>query len=79
MTIPDEILDLGWTKINMYIYIRRKCGRTGGCSLSMKELADAFELTRPTASRYLSELERMGFLCRNGQDADTKRTLIILK
>ena len=79
MTIPDAILDMGWTKINMYIYIKRKCGKSGECELSMRELADAFALTRPTASRYLTEFEECGFLWRNGHQTDTKRTLISLK
>ena len=70
---------MGWTKINMYIYIKRKCGKSGECELSMRELADAFALTRPTASRYLTEFEECGFLWRNGHQTDTKRTLISLK
>lgn len=79
MTIPDEILDLDLVKIGMYIYIKRKCGKAGECDVSMKELGDRFGLTRPTTSRYLTELFNLKVLFRNGHQADTKRTLISLK
>lgn len=79
MTIPDEILDLDLVKIGMYIYIKRKCGKAGECDVSMKELGDRFGLTRPTTSRYLTELYNLKVLFQNGHQADTKRTLITLK
>lgn len=79
MTIPDEILDLNLVKIGMYIYIKRKCGKAGECDVSMKELGDRFGLTRPTTSRYLTELFNLKVLFQNGHQADTKRTLISLK
>lgn len=79
MTIPDEILDLDLVKIGMYIYIKRKCGKAGECDVSMKELGDRFGLTRPTTSRYLTELFNLKVLFQNGHQADTKRTLILLK
>lgn len=79
MTIPDEILDLDLVKIGMYIYIKRKCGKAGECDVSMKELGDRFGLTRPTTSRYLTELYNLKVLFQNGRQADTKRTLITLK
>ena len=79
MTIPDEILDLDLVKIGMYIYIKRKCGKAGECDVSMKELGDRFGLTRPTTSRYLTELFNLKVLFRNGHQTDTKRTLISLK
>ena len=79
MTIPDEILDLGLVKIGMYIYIKRKCGKAGECDVSMKELGDRFGLTRPTTSRYLTELYNLKVLFQNGHQTDTKRTLITLK
>lgn len=79
MTIPDEILDLDLVKIGMYIYIKRKCGKAGECDVSMKELGDRFGLTRPTTSRYLTELFNLKVLFQNGHQADTKRTLISLK
>ena len=79
MTIPDEILDLYLVKIGMYIYIKRKCGKAGECDVSMKELGDRFGLTRPTTSRYLTELYNLKVLFQNGHQTDTKRTLITLK
>lgn len=79
MTIPDEILDLDLVKIGMYIYIKRKCGKAGECDVSMKELGDRFGLTRPTTSRYLTELFSLKVLFQNGHQTDTKRTLITLK
>lgn len=79
MTIPDEILDLDLVKIGMYIYIKRKCGKAGECDVSMKELGDRFGLTRPTTSRYLTELFNLKVLFQNGHQTDTKRTLISLK
>lgn len=79
MTIPDEILDLDLVKIGMYIYIKRKCGKAGECDVSMKELGDRFGLTRPTTSRYLTELYNLKVLFQSGHQADTKRTLITLK
>ena len=79
MTIPDEILDLDLVKIGMYIYIKRKCGKAGECDVSMKELGDRFGLTRPTTSRYLTELYNQKVLFQNGHQTDTKRTLITLK
>lgn len=79
MTIPDEILDLDLVKIGMYIYIKRKCGKAGECDVSMKELGDRFGLTRPTTSRYLTELFNLKVLFQNGHQADTNRTLISLK
>lgn len=79
MTIPDEILDLDLVKIGMYIYIKRKCGKAGECDVSMKELGDRFGLTRPTTSRYLTELYNLKVLFQNGHQTDTKRTLITLK
>lgn len=79
MTIPDEILDLDLVKIGMYIYIKRKCGKAGECDVSMKELGERFGLTRPTTSRYLTELYNLKVLFQNGHQADTKRTLITLK
>lgn len=79
MTIPDEILDLDLVKIGMYIYIKRKCGKAGVCDVSMKELGERFGLTRPTTSRYLTELYNLKVLYSNGHQADTKRTLIALK
>lgn len=79
MTIPDEILDLDLVKIGMYIYIKRKCGKAGVCDVSMKELGERFGLTRPTTSRYLTELYNLKVLYPNGHQTDTKRTLIILK
>lgn len=79
MTIPDEILDLDLVKIGMYIYIKRKCGKAGECDVSMKELGDRFGLTRPTTSRYLTELYNLKVLFQNGHQTDTKRTLISLK
>lgn len=79
MTIPDEILDLDLVKIGMYIYIKRKCGKAGECDVSMKELGDHFGLTRPTTSRYLTELYDLKVLYSNGHQTDTKRTLISLK
>lgn len=79
MTIPDGILELGWMKVNIYIYIRKKCGKKSECEVSMKEIADEFGLKRPTVSRYLQELYQKGFLYPNGHQADTKRTLISLK
>lgn len=79
MTIPDEILDLDLVKIGMYIYIKRKCGKAGECDVSMKELGDRFGLTRPTTSRYLTELFNLKVLFQSGHQADTKRTLISLK
>lgn len=79
MTIPDEILDLDLVKIGMYIYIKRKCGKAGECDVSMKELGDRFGLTRPTTSRYLTELYNLKVLFQNGHQTDTKRTLIALK
>lgn len=79
MTIPDEILDLDLVKIGMYIYIKRKCGKAGECDVSMKELGDRFGLTRPTTSRYLTELYSLKVLFQNGHQTDTKRTLITLK
>ena len=79
MTIPDEILDLDLVKIGMYIYIKRKCGKAGECDVSMKELGDRFGLTRPTTSRYLTELYDLKVLYTNGHQTDTKRTLISLK
>lgn len=79
MTIPDEILDLDLVKIGMYIYIKRKCGKAGECDVSMKELGDRFGLTRPTTSRYLTELFSLKVLFQNGHQTDTKRTLISLK
>lgn len=79
MTIPDEILDLDLVKIGMYIYIKRKCGKAGVCDVSMRELGERFGLTRPTTSRYLTELYNLKALYSNGHQADTKRTLITLK
>lgn len=79
MTIPDEILDLDLVKIGMYIYIKRKCGKAGECDVSMKELGERFGLTRPTTSRYLTELYDLKVLYTNGHQMDTKRTLISLK
>lgn len=79
MTIPDEILDLDLVKIGMYIYIKRKCGKAGECDVSMKELGERFGLTRPTTSRYLTELYDLKVLYTNGHQTDTKRTLITLK
>ena len=79
MTIPDEILDLDLVKIGMYIYIKRKCGKAGVCDVSMKELGERFGLTRPTTSRYLTELYNLKVLYSNGHQTDTKRTLIALK
>lgn len=79
MTIPDEILDLDLVKIGMYIYIKRKCGKVGECDVSMKELGERFGLTRPTTSRYLTELYDLKVLYINGHQTDTKRTLISLK
>lgn len=79
MTIPDEILDLDLVKIGMYIYIKRKCGKAGVCDVSMKELGERFGLTRPTTSRYLTELYNLKVLYTNGHQTDTKRTLISLK
>ena len=79
MTIPDEILDLDLVKIGMYIYIKRKCGKAGVCDVSMKELGERFGLTRPTTSRYLTELYNLKVLYPNGHQTDTKRTLITLK
>ena len=79
MTIPDEILDLDLVKIGMYIYIKRKCGKAGECDVSMKELGERFGLTRPTTSRYLTELYNLKVLFQNGHQTDTKRTLITLK
>lgn len=79
MTIPDEILDLDLVKIGMYIYIKRKCGKAGECDVSMKELSERFGLTRPTTSRYLTELYDLKVLYSNGHQTDTKRTLISLK
>ena len=79
MTIPDEILDLDLVKIGMYIYIKRKCCKAGECDVSMKELGDRFGLTRPTTSRYLTELFSLKVLFQNGHQTDTKRTLISLK
>lgn len=79
MTIPDEILDLDLVKIGMYIYIKRKCGKAGECDVSMKELGERFGLTRPTTSRYLTELYDLKVLYTNGHQTDTKRTLISLK
>ena len=79
MTIPDEILDLDLVKIGMYIYIKRKCGKAGVCDVSMKELGERFGLTRPTTSRYLTELYNLKVLYSNGHQTDTKRTLIVLK
>lgn len=79
MTIPDEILDLDLVKIGMYIYIKRKCGKAGECDVSMKELGERFGLTRPTTSRYLTELYELKVLYINGHQTDTKRTLISLK
>ena len=79
MTIPDEILDLDLVKIGMYIYIKRKCGKAGVCDVSMKELGERFGLTRPTTSRYLTELYNLKALYSNGHQTDTKRTLIALK
>lgn len=79
MTIPDEILDLDLVKIGMYIYIKRKCGKAGECDVSMKELGDRFGLTRPTTSRYLTELYNLKVLFQSGHQTDTKRTLITLK
>lgn len=79
MTIPDEILDLDLVKIGMYIYIKRKCGKAGECDVSMKELGERFGLTRPTTSRYLTELYNLKVLFQNGHQTDTKRTLISLK
>lgn len=79
MTIPDEILDLDLVKIGMYIYIKRKCGKAGECDVSMKELSERFGLTRPTTSRYLTELFSLKVLFQNGHQTDTKRTLISLK
>lgn len=79
MTIPDEILDLDLVKIGMYIYIKRKCGKAGECDVSMKELGERFGLTRPTTSRYLTELYDLKVLYSNGHQTDTKRTLISLK
>lgn len=79
MTIPDEILDLDLVKIGMYIYIKRKCGKAGECDVSMKELGERFGLTRPTTSRYLTELYDLKVLFSNGHQTDTKRTLISLK
>lgn len=79
MTIPDEILDLDLVKIGMYIYIKRKCGKAGECDVSMKELGDRFGLTRPTTSRYLTELYNLKVLFQNGHQTDTRRTLITLK
>lgn len=78
MTIPDEILDLDLVKIGMYIYIKRKCGKAGECDVSMKELGERFGLTRPTTSRYLTELYDLKVLYSNGHQTDTKRTLISL-
>ena len=78
MTIPDEILDLDLVKIGMYIYIKRKCGKAGVCDVSMKELGERFGLTRPTTSRYLTELYNLKVLYPNGHQTDTKRTLITL-
>ena len=74
MTIPDEILDLDLVKIGMYIYIKRKCGKAGECDVSMKELGERFGLTRPTTSRYLTELYDLKVLYSNGHQTDTKRT-----
>jgi hypothetical protein len=74
MTIPDEILDLDLVKIGMYIYIKRKCGKAGECDVSMKELGERFGLTRPTTSRYLTELYDLKVLYTNGHQTDTKRT-----
>ena len=79
MTIPDEILDLDLVKIGMYIYIKRKCGKAGECDVSMKGLGDRFGLTRPTTSRYLTELFSLKVMFQNGHQTDTKRTLISLK
>lgn len=79
MTIPDEILDLDLVKIGMYIYIKRKCGKAGECDVSMKELGERFGLTRPTTSRYLTELYDLKVLYINGHQTDTKRTLVSLK
>ena len=74
MTIPDNILDLGWLKTCIYLFIRRKCGNGSQCEVSMKEIADEFNLTRPTASRYLNDLVKYEFLFTNGHQTDTKRT-----
>ena len=79
MTIPDNILDLGWLKTCIYLFIRRKCGNGSQCEVSMSEIANEFNLTRPTASRYLNDLVKCEFLFTNGHQTDTKRTLITLK
>ena len=74
MTIPDNILDLGWLKTCIYLFIRRKCGNGSQCEVSMSEIANEFNLTRPTASRYLNDLVKCEFLFTNGHQTDTKRT-----
>ena len=79
MTIPDKILDLDWVKINIFLYIKKKCGKSGECEMSMSEIANEFSLKRPTVSRYLQELIQNGFLYHCGHQTDTKRTLISLK
>lgn len=79
MTIPDDILSLGWQKVNIFIFIKRKCGKKGECEVSMSEIANEFNLTRPTASRYMKELLSNGYFYSNGHQTDTKRTLISLK
>ena len=75
MTIPDKILDLDWVKINIFLYIKKKCGKSGECEMSMSEIANEFSLKRPTVSRYLQELIQNGFLYHCGHQTDTKRTL----
>lgn len=58
MNIPDTLLSLPWVKVNIYIYLRRKAGADAVCAVPLSELAAEFSITRPTASRYIREMEK---------------------
>jgi hypothetical protein len=77
MIIPDRLLDMGWTKINLYIYIRKKCGKKrNDCRVSIKELANVFSLSESIAIQYFQELKTMGFYLADEYQNNTTRIVV---
>lgn len=77
MILPDTLLDMGWTKIMLYIYMRKKCSRRrNDCKVSIRELANVLSMTEITTSEAFQELKIRGlFLADNYENFTTRITV----
>jgi DNA-binding MarR family transcriptional regulator len=60
--IAAYVKDLNGTEIKLYMYMKYKCFRTGGCFMAQKTLGDATDLKQHSVSGIMKRLEEKSYV-----------------